>query len=140
MKIHIIKQGETAIEGYKKIELLPGFMLLGLDEVSDNEADVIFANDILDALPANVIQQTISQLATKLRLGGTLTVGGTELRTFTKNVTNHMISEDQAIEIISNSQSMVNVNKLSDLMRSIGLEIETTTINGLHCEVKCVRN
>ena len=140
MKIHIIKQGETAIEGYKKIELLPGFMLLGLDEVSDNEADVIFANDILDALPASVIQQTISQLATKLRLGGTLTVGGTELRTFTKNVTNQMISEDQAIEIIRNSQSMVNVNKLSDLMRSMGLEIETTTINGMHCEVKCVRN
>ncbi|MDB4641285.1 hypothetical protein OAF28_01100 [Akkermansiaceae bacterium] len=140
MKIHIIKQGETAIEGYKKIELLPGFMLLGLDEVSDNEADVIFANDILDALPANVIQQTVSQLATKLRLGGTLTVGGTELRTFTKNVTNQTIPEEQAVDIISNSQSMVNVNKLSDLMRSMGLEIETTTINGLHCEVKCVRN
>jgi hypothetical protein len=140
MKIHIIKQGETAIEGYKKIELLPGFMLLGLDEVSDNEADVIFANDILDALPANVIQQTISQLATKLRLGGTLTVGGTELRTFTKNVTNQTIPEEQAVDIIRNSQSMVNVNKLSDLMRSMGLEVETTTINGLHCEVKCVRN
>ncbi len=140
MKIHIIKQGETAIEGYKKIELLPGFMLLGLDEVSDNEADVIFANDILDALPANVIQQTISQIATKLRLGGTLTVGGTELRTFTKNVTNQTIPEEQAVDIIRNSQSMVNVNKLSDLMRSMGLEIETTTINGLHCEVKCVRN
>ena len=140
MKIHIIKQGETAIEGYKKIELLPGFMLLGLDEVSDNEADVIFANDILDALPANVIQQTIAQLATKLRLGGTLTVGGTELRTFTKNVTNQTIPEEQAVDIIRNSQSMVNVNKLSDLMRSMGLEIETTTINGLHCEVKCVRN
>ena len=140
MKIHIIKQGETAIEGYKKIELLPGFMLLGLDEVSDNEADVIFANDILDALPANVIQQTVSQLATKLRLGGTLTVGGTELRTFTKNVTNHMISEDQAIETIRNSQSMVNVNKLSDLLRSMGLKIEAATINGMHCEVKCVRN
>lgn len=140
MKIHIIKQGETAIEGYKKIELLPGFMLLGLDEVSDNEAEVIFANDILDALPANVIQQTVSQLATKLRLGGTLTVGGTELRTFTKNVTNHMISEDQAIETIRNSQSMVNVNKLSDLLRSMGLKIEAATINGMHCEVKCVRN
>ena len=140
MKIHIIKQGETAIEGYKKIELLPGFMLLGLDEVSDNEADVIFANDILDALPANVIQQTISQLATKLRLGGTLTVGGTELRTFTKNVTNQTIPEEQAVDIIRNSQSMVNVNKLSDLMRSIGLKIETATINGMHCEVKCVRN
>ena len=140
MKIHIIKQGETAIEGYKKIELLPGFMLLGLDEVSDNEADVIFANDILDALPANVIQQTISQLATKLRLGGTLTVGGTELRTFTKNVTNQTIPEEQAVDIIRNSQSMVNVNKLSDLLRSMGLKIEAATINGMHCEVKCVRN
>ena len=140
MKIHIIKQGETAIEGYKKIELLPGFMLLGLDEVSDNEAEVVFANDILDALPASVVQQTIAQLVSKLRLGGTLTVGGTELRTFTKNVTNHTISEDQAIEIISNSQSMVNINKLSDLMRSMGLKIETATINGMHCEVKCVRS
>ena len=130
MKIHIIKQGETAIEGYKKIELLPGFMLLGLDEVSDNEAEVIFANDILDSLPANVIQQTISQIAGKLRLGGTLTLGGTELRTFAKNVTNQ----------IRNSQSMVNINSLADLVRSIGLDIETTTISGIHCEVKCVRN
>ena len=140
MKIHIIKQGEQAIEGYKKIELLPGFMLLGLDEVSDNEAEVIFANDILDALPANVIQQTIAQLAGKLRLGGTLTLGGTELRTFTKNVTSQMIPEDQAIEVIRNSQSMVNINSLSDLIRSMGLEVEATTISGIHCEVKCVRN
>ena len=139
MKIHIIKQGEQAIEGYKKIELLPGFMLLGLDEVSDNEAEVIFANDILDALPANVVQQTIAQLAGKLRLGGTLTLWGTELRTFTKNVTSQMIPEDQAIEVIRNSQSMVNINSLSDLIRSMGLEVEATTISGIHCEVKCVR-
>ena len=139
MKIHIIKQGETAIEGYKKIELLPGFMLLGLDEVSDNEAEVIFANDILDALPANVVQETIAQLAGKLRLGGTLTLGGTELRTFTKNVTSQMIPEAQAIEVIRNSQSMVNINSLSDLIRSMGLEVEATTISGIHCEVKCVR-
>ena len=139
MKIHIIKQGEQAIEGYKKIELLPGFMLLGLDEVSDNEAEVIFANDILDALPANVVQQTIAQLAGKLRLGGTLTLGGTELRTFTKNVTSQMIPEDQAIEVIRNSQSMVNINSLSDLVRSMGLEVEATTMSGIHCEVKCVR-
>jgi SAM-dependent MidA family methyltransferase len=140
MKIHIIKQGETAIEGYKKIELLPGFMLLGLDEVSDNEAEVIFANDILDALPANLVQQTIAQLVSKLRLGGILTLGGTELRTFTKNVTSQTIPEDQAIEVIRNSQSMVNINSLSDLIRSMGLEVEATTISGIHCEVKCVRN
>jgi SAM-dependent MidA family methyltransferase len=139
MKIHIIKQGETAIEGYQKIELLPGFMLIGLDDVSDNEAEVIFANDILDALPANIVQQTITQLVSKLRLGGTLTLGGTELRTFTKNVTNQMIPEDQAVETIRNSQSMVNVNSLSDLLRSMGLEVEATTISGIHCEVKCVR-
>ena len=140
MKIHIIKQGETAIEGYQKIELLPGFMLLGLDEISDNGADIILANDILDALPINIVQQTITQIVGKLRLGGILTLGGTELRTFAKNVTNQTIPEDQAIEVIRNSQSMVNVNSLSDILRSMGLEVEATTISGVHCEVKCVRN
>jgi len=139
MKIHIIKQGEQAIEGYKKIELLPGFMLVGLDEVSDNEAEVIFANDILDALPANIVQQTITQLVGKLRLGGILTLGGTELRTFAKNIINQMVSEGEAIELIKNSQSMVNINSLSDLIKSMDLEIEATTINGIHCEVRCVR-
>ena len=138
MKLHVVKQGDTSIEGYKKIEFLNG-NFLGLDDVSNNSSEEIFANDVLDAIPNELIQQSVATLVGKLRVNGRITVGGTELRLFVKSVLNQGISEDQAMSIIKTNQSMLNFNKLCELMKSMGLEVETTTINGIHCEVKCVR-
>jgi len=138
MKLHVVKQGDTSIEGYKKIEFLNG-NFLGLDDVSNNSSEEIFANDVLDAIPNEFIQQSVAALVGKLRVNGTITVGGTELRLFVKSVLNQGIPEDQAMSIIRTNQSMLNFNKLCELMKSMGLEVETTTINGIHCEVKCVR-
>jgi len=138
MKLHVVKQGDTSIEGYKKIEFLNG-NLLGLDDVSNNSSEEIFANDVLDAIPNEFIQQSVAALVGKLRVNGRITVGGTELRLFVKSVLNQGIPEDQAMSIIKTNQSMLNFNKLCELMKSMGLEVETTTINGIHCEVKCVR-
>jgi hypothetical protein len=138
MKLHVVKQGDTSIEGYKKIEFLNG-NFLGLDDVSNNSSEEIFANDVLDAIPNEFIQQSVAALVGKLRVNGRITVGGTELRLFVKSVLNQGIPEDQAMSIIKTNQSMLNFNKLCELMKSMGLEVETTTINGIHCEVKCVR-
>ena len=138
MKLHVVKQSDTSIEGYKKIEFLNG-NFLGLDDVSNNSSEEIFANDVLDAIPNELIQQSVATLVGKLRVNGRITVGGTELRLFVKSVLNQGISEDQAMSIIKTNQSMLNFNKLCELMKSMGLEVETTTINGIHCEVKCVR-
>lgn len=138
MKLHVVKQGDTSIEGYKKIEFLNG-NFLGLDDVSNNSSEEIFANDVLDAIPNEFIQQSVAALVGKLRVNGRITVGGTELRLFVKSVLNQGIPEDQAMSIIRTNQSMLNFNKLCELMKSMGLEVETTTINGIHCEVKCVR-
>lgn len=138
MKLHVVKQGDTSIEGYKKIEFVNG-NFLGLDDVSNNSSEEIFANDVLDAIPNEFIQQSVAALVGKLRVNGRITVGGTELRLFVKSVLNQGIPEDQAISIIKTNQSMLNFNKLCELMKSMGLEVETTTINGIHCEVKCVR-
>ena len=138
MKLHVVKQGDTSIEGYKKIEFLNG-NFLGLDDVSNNSSKEIFANDVLDAIPNEFIQQSVAALVGKLRVNGRITVGGTELRLFVKSVLNQGIPEDQAMSIIKTNQSMLNFNKLCELMKSMGLEVETTTINGIHCEVKCVR-
>jgi len=112
---------------------------LGLDDVSNNSSEEIFANDVLDAIPNEFIQQSVAALVGKLRVNGRITVGGTELRLFVKSVLNQGIPEDQAMSIIKTNQSMLNFNKLCELMKSMGLEVETTTINGIHCEVKCVR-
>ena len=122
----------------KKIEFLNG-NFLGLDDVSNNSSEEIFANDVLDAIPNEFIQQSVAALVGKLRVNGRITVGGTELRLFVKSVLNQGIPEDQAMSIIKTNQSMLNFNKLCELMKSMGLEVETTTINGIHCEVKCVR-
>lgn len=138
MKLHVVKQGDTSIEGYKKIEFLNG-SFLGLDDVPNNSSEEIFANDVLDAIPNEFIQQSVAALVGKLRVNGRITVGGTELRLFVKSVLNQGIPEDQAMSIIKTNQSMLNFNKLCELMKSMGLEVETTTINGIHCEVKCVR-
>ena len=138
MKLHVVKQGDTSIEGYKKIEFLNG-NFLGLDDVPNNSSEEIFANDVLDAIPNEFIQQSVAALVGKLRVNGRITVGGTELRLFVKSVLNQGIPEDQAMSIIKTNQSMLNFNKLCELMKSMGLEVETTTINGIHCEVKCVR-
>jgi hypothetical protein len=138
MKLHVVKHGDTSIEGYKKIEFLNG-NFLGLDDVSNNSSEEIFANDVLDAIPNEFIQQSVAALVGKLRVNGRITVGGTELRLFVKSVLNQGIPEDQAMSIIKTNQSMLNFNKLCELMKSMGLEVETTTINGIHCEVKCVR-
>ena len=138
MKLHVVKQGDTSVEGYKKIEFLNG-NFLGLDDVSNNSSEEIFANDVLDAIPNEFIQQSVAALVGKLRVNGRITVGGTELRLFVKSVLNQGIPEDQAMSIIKTNQSMLNFNKLCELMKSMGLEVETTTINGIHCEVKCVR-
>lgn len=139
MKLHVLKQGEIAIEGYKKVELGPGFTLFGLEEVSDNESEEIFANDILDGIPLNLTQQVVSQLVSKLRIDGRLVIGGTELRVFLRSCLNQGIPERQAIEIIGASSSMTNLQTLCTLLSGVGLEIEETSINGVHCEVRCVR-
>lgn len=139
MRLHIVKQGEASIEGYKKVELDPSFTFFGLDEVSDNEAQEIFANDILDAVPLELTQNLISQLVSKLRVNGKLVVGGTEFRVFLRVCLNQGIPEKQAIETIRANNSMTNLKNLCDLLSSMGLEVETRNINGVHCEVRCVR-
>ena len=139
MKLHIVKQGEASIEGYKKVELDPSLTFFGLEDVSDNEAQEIFANDILDSIPLEMTQRLISHLVSKLRVGGKLVVGGTEFRVFLRVCLNQGIPEQQAIETIRANNSMTNLKHLCELLSSMDLEVETRNINGVHCEVRCVR-
>jgi hypothetical protein len=139
MKLHVVKQGEPTIDGYKRVELAPGTMFFGLEDVLDNEAQEIFANDILDAIPLGLTNQVLSQLVSKLRVNGKLIVGGTEFRVFLRACLNQSISEPSAMETIRVSQSMVNLQQLCGLLSNMGLEVELSNINGVHCEVRCVR-
>ena len=75
----------------------------------------------------------------KLRINGSIVIGGTDMRLFCKNVTNGSVDTGQASRIIGVVQSMTVLNDIVNLIRSSGLNIESTQITGIHYEIKATR-
>jgi len=146
MKIYLTKQQGSGIKGYTEV-LYPFYQqdssvesrLTGLYNISNNESEFIIANEILDDFPLNQIGDLVKTLLDKLRLKGTIVVGGTDVRLFCKAVVNSSIGEPEASEVIKNKQSMTNVNDVSKLLQSFGLSIQTTQIIGARYEITAVR-
>ena len=137
MKIQILRENQQAIENYTKI--IVGDNQIDLSSISDNESSFILANDILDSFSVVNIDQLIKSIIKKLRINGSVVIGGTEMRLFCKNVLNGSINTGQASNIISLTQSMSTINDIVDLIKSSGLNIESTLIRGVHYEVKAKR-
>ena len=137
MKIHITKQGDEGIKGYKHIEIVDG--VVNIDEVSDNQCTFILANDIIDEFPLSKSEECIKFLLKKLCLGGTLTVGGTDLRLFCKSVVSGLLSVDEASSIVHSCKSMSDLETVYSAIRLSGLKITATHVNGVHYEVTAVR-
>ena len=143
MKVHLVKSEESLIKGYKPIVLLPtGSLgkLNNLNILSDNECEFILANDTLDEFSRQEIPEVIQMLIKKLRINGTLVLGGTDIRVFCKSVINSTIDENQASEIIRAKQSMTNIQDILSLLQSTGLKIQSSQITGTHYEITAVRN
>tara|TARA_R110000796_G_scaffold163506_4_gene280461 strand:+ start:400 stop:813 length:414 start_codon:yes stop_codon:yes gene_type:complete len=137
MKIQILKDQQNLIEGYEHV-MMSGAEL-DLSRFSNNECLEILADNILDAVPINYMQQTLKLLTDKLRMGGKLIIGGTDLRLFCKQVLNQSISPTDANYIISQCQSMTNLEEIVSLISTTNLKVKTTNINGVHFEISCIR-
>lgn len=143
MKVHLVKSEENLIKGYKAVIILPVNSLAKLNNLStlsDNECEFILANDLLDEFSRHEIPETIKMLTKKLRINGTLVVGGTDMRVFCKSVINSTLDENQASEIIRTKQSMTNLQDILTILQSTGLKIQSSQIVGTHYEITAVRN
>ena len=80
MKLHIVKPEQESIENYTRVDANPDS--LDLSKVSDNECTMILANDILDLFHIDNLPQLLEHLVKKIRMGGELVVGGTDVRLF----------------------------------------------------------
>jgi len=140
MKIHLVKNEKDAIKGYKAIVYSPAKHINNLDLLSDNECDFILAGNIIDDFSLSEVSEVISNLLKKLRINGTITIGGTDLRLFCKNVINGLISESDASELLKTKQSMTNLNMMLETMKSSGLKIQSSKITGVHYEITAVRS
>jgi len=137
MKIQILRENQQAIENYTKI--IVGDNQIDLSSISDNECSFILANDVLDSFSIENIDQLIKSILMKLRINGSIVIGGTDMRLFCKNVTNGSVDTGQASRIIGVVQSMTVLNDIVNLIRSSGLNIESTQITGIHYEIKATR-
>ena len=140
MKVQLIKSENSLIKGYTPVLYSPSIKLNNLESLSDNQGEFILASDLLDDFPLQEIPNVIQGLLKKLRLNGTIVVGGTDIRIFCKNLVNSNLNEADASKMIQAKQSMSNTQEVIKLMQQLGLKIQASRITGTHYEITAVRN
>jgi len=134
MKVNFVRVGEPHIEGYVRAEALGD-----LNQFANSECDTIFANNILDSFSLHGAYEAISLMRSKLRMGGALVIGGTDLRLFCKSVINGSISSEDGSQLVASCGSMHESNKVKHYLQQLGLVIDTSSIQGTHYEFKATR-
>jgi len=137
MKVHIVRPGEPTIEGYERVEI--GENSVDLSRFSDNECEFILASEVYDSFAAADMEKLTRYLGSKLRMGGVLIIGGTDIRLYCKGVLNQQISEEEAANIINPKKSMTTPDRAVMAIEAAGLKVQLTQINGLHYECSCSR-
>lgn len=137
MKLQLLNRDRQEIEGYKVINVTDA--KLNLSEIVDNQCEQIFAPDIVDSFPLQNVQELISGIVSKLRLGGEIIIGGTDIRLFSKAVANGVMPYGDASTAISLSLSMSTPDMIAEVLQALNLKIENIHMNGIHYEVKAKR-
>lgn len=138
MKIHVVRPDQQAIENFTRVNISNN--LVDLSQLSDNECELILANDAMDSYSIDRAGELIQSLISKLRLGGELVVGGTSIRLFCKQVLNSQLDEKQASQIIGSVASMTSPEPLVEALSVMGeLDIVDVSLSGIHYEVKAKR-
>lgn len=143
MKVQLVKSEDSLIKGYKAIKLLPVKSLEQLNNLnllSDNECEFILAANVLDNFSIQEIPSVITSLINKLRINGTLVIGGTDIRIFCKYIVNGLLSEIEGSDKISEKESMSNVQNIIDVIKNFGLKIQSSRIVGINYEITAIRN
>lgn len=137
MKLQIFRTDEEKIENYQHVQCFG--TPLDLSSVADNECESILAGDVLDMYAADVVPGVIQQLVKKLRIGGEIVLGGTEYSVFAKHIVSGGITSQAASQIIAQKKSLTNLDVIKQALKQLGLNILSTSIEGIHCEVKAKR-
>lgn len=140
MKVQLIKSENSLIKGYKPVYYSSSIKLQNLSPLSNNECELILANNILDEFNIKESPEIIASLISKLRINGILIVGGTDIRLFCKSIINGLLDEANASEMIGAVNSMSNVENTVKILQSLNLKIQSSQITGNHYEITAVRN
>jgi len=138
MKLQILKhEGQEKITGYESVVVEPN--KIDLSNVTDNEAEQILAADCVDMFSAQNIGALLTALRSKLRLGGSLVVGGTSIDLFAKSVVNGLLTPEDASGAVDMASSFSSPEMVSNSLTDLGLQIQSVITNGIHYEISCLR-
>lgn len=107
---------------------------IDLDTIVDNnECTEIVAGELINFVPAEKLVNVIGQISRKLRHGGRLCIGGTDLYAFSVAVINGVLNPLEANEAIYSKakESMIPMNDVADLLIRLGLVITNRELNGI---------
>lgn len=139
MKLQIIKKNQEGIGGYEIVKVdQPN--TLELTHIIDNSCEIILASDLVDSFHVSVIPQLCQTLLSKLRLGGELVLGGTDVRFFAKYVSNGLIKPSEACNIVCTAYCMSTSDMIKEELAKLNLKIVSIHMDGLHYEVKAERS
>tara|TARA_Y100001963_G_C6768111_1_gene443389 strand:+ start:598 stop:1017 length:420 start_codon:yes stop_codon:yes gene_type:complete len=137
MKIQVTPMHQKPIENYRQIIVSDNF--INFSDLSDNECTEILAADVLDFFSFDKIAFCLESLVKKLRLNGTMVIGGKDIRLFSKAILHGAINEADGSRIVNEIQSMSSLNTVRPVLEHLGLEILSTQILGIHFEIKAKR-
>ena len=137
MKLQIFRTDDEKIENYKHLQCYG--TPLDLSDIADNECEEILAGDVLDMYSVDMLPQVVQQLVGKLRIGGRIVLGGTEFSVLAKHIVIGGLTAEPVSQIIASKKSLTDVMTIKNALKQLGLNILSTSISGVHCEVTAKR-
>ena len=137
MKLLIINQQQDVIEGYQVVDLRVG--IDQLDQIVNNSCTDVILTNCLDTLSKEDAKKVLSIAASKMRLGGEMSISGVELKSLCRYALNNTLSSDQVSDIISGMNCIFTSQEISQLASSVGLHIDTILVQGHLYEIKISR-
>ena len=136
MKLQILRGGQEEIENYSHV--VASDNKVDISHIINNECERILATDVLDCFTVDGVPELIQALVSKLRLGGEMSIGGTEIR-MCKSIINGSITPEEGSGIISGLYSASSLQFVQEALEKLGLTVVDTHMNGIHFEVKVRR-
>jgi hypothetical protein len=140
MKLNICVNGEYK-ENYKNIE-----PRINLDDVVQNaECEEILALNIMDYIPTEIVYNILKHYVSKLRHGGKIILGGTDLVLLSKEIVTGRLNIVEANKMLHGSNGeikkngQISLSDLDDILKSLNLKIMKRRIDGIKFYIEGVR-
>lgn len=145
MKLNLVygnnPRSDTTLSGFTQVDFYEKDLNY-LDEVcEDAECDTIIADDLIDYFPSTLVDILLESLLVKLRHGGRIVIGGTDLNEVVRNLFNKNLSTVNANILLFGMQnepwefrkSVLPAAELATALKQCGLKILKNRTNPENC-------